>query len=86
MKLWTALSKAYKILGYLRRRRKVKLYQQWVERGDLVPEAIPPEEVAEDIIPKIDKKQLRLNILYMLLGASMLILCVGLILLIVQSC
>ena len=86
MKLWTVFSKAYKILGYPRRRRKVRLYRQWVERADLAPGAIPPEEVAEDVTPKIDKKQLRLPILYVLLGVSWGILCVGLILLIVQTC
>jgi hypothetical protein len=57
-----------------------------VERAQLPPEAVPREEFAEDIIPKIDKKQLRLPMLYMLLGASVVILCVGLILLIVYSC
>ena len=90
MKLRIALSKASSLLNnissYLQRRRKGRLYQQWVERAGLPPEAIPQEEVAEDIIPKIDKEQLRLPILFMLLGASLVILCVGLVLLIVYAC
>ena len=90
MKLWTVLSKAINILNnilnYLPRRRKGRLYQQWVKRADLPPEAIPHEEIAEDIIPKIDKEQLRLHILYILLGASLVILGLGLILLIMHSC
>ena len=85
MKLGAVVSKANDILRYLRRRRKAKLYQQWVEKADLPPEAVP-EEFAKDIIPKMDKEQLRLRMLYMLLGASLVILCVGLILLIVHSC
>jgi len=86
MKLWAVLFKACKIPGYLRRSREKKLYQQWIEKADLAPEAIPPEELTEDIIPKIDKERLRLPILYILLGVSLGILCVGLILLMVQSC
>jgi len=86
MKLWAVLFKACKIPGYLRRSRKKKLYQQWIEKADLAPEAIPPEEVTEDIIPKIDKERLHLPILYILLGVSLGILFVGLILLMVQSC
>ena len=90
MKLWAVLSKAISILksifNYLRLRRKGKLYQQWVKRAGLPPEAIPREEVTEEIIPKIDKEQLRLHALYMLLGASLVIFGMGLILLIVHSC
>ena len=86
MKLWTVLSRAYNVLGYLQRRRRMKLYQQWVERASLPPEAIPQEKVTEDMIPKIEKRQLRLPLLYMLFGASLLILCMGLILLIIYSC
>ena len=90
MKLRIALSKTSSLIdnisSYLQRRRKGRLYQQWVERAGLPPEAIPQEEVAEDIIPKIDKEQLRLPILFMLLGASLVILCVGLVLLIAYAC
>jgi len=86
MKLPAVLSKAYKIIWYLRRRRKLKLYRQWVEQADLAPGAIPPEEIAEDITTKIDTAYLRLHILYVLLGVALGILGVGLILLVVQSC
>ena len=74
------------MLKYFRRKKKRKLYQQWVERASLSPDAVPQEEVAEDMIPQIDKKQSRLNILSILLGISLVILCAGLILLIVSSC
>ena len=41
-----------KISGYLERRKKVKLYQQWVKQAGLPPEEIPPEvllgQAAED--------------------------------------
>ena len=32
-----------KISGYFERRRKGKLFQQWVNQADLPPEEIPPE-------------------------------------------
>ncbi len=113
------------LLAYFKRRRKAKLYRQWVERAGLPPEAVPTEagksedttlqvpsseaaspevdrplrvhvepgrrvaihpEVSGDMMAEINERQLRLPLLYMLLGASALILCVGLILLIVYSC
>lgn len=90
MQLQAVLSKANtilnKILNYLQRRRKMRLYQQWVEKDGLPPEAIPQEDSAEDITPKIEKERPHLPILYMLLGGAFIIFCVGLILLIAQSC
>ena len=74
MKLRIALFK------YLQRWRKERLYQQWVEKAGLPPEAVPKG----DITPKIDK--LRLGALYILLGVSLMIFGLGLILLIMQSC
>ena len=54
------------------------------------PEAIPREKVREDIRPKAGKESLQQPILYVLLyvllGASLVVVCMGLILLIVQSC
>ena len=74
------------LLKYFRRKKKRKLYQQWVERASLSPDAIPREEIAEDMIPQIDKQQSRLNMFSILFGISLVILCAGLILLIVYSC
>ena len=75
------------MLKYFRRRKKRKLYRQWVERSNLSPDAIPREEVAEDMIPmpQVDKQQSHLTILYILLGVAVVVLCAGLILLIVYS-
>ena len=114
-----------RLLKYFKKRRKEKLYRQWVERAGLPPEAVPagadkpedvplqvhsaeavsPEaheplkvhvepdsrvathpEITGDMMAEINKRQLRLPLLHMLLGASALILFVGLILLIVYSC
>jgi len=91
MKRPAVLSKANSIRtnipNYLQRRRKRRLYQQWVERAGLSPEAIPREEVPEDVTTeKVNKELLRLHILYILLGVSVIILCVSLSLLIMQSC
>ncbi len=89
MKLRMVFSKAKGILSnllsYRQRRREGKLYQQWVEKAGLSPEAIPQKEVAGDIMPKMDRERLSLRLLYILLGVSVAILCAGLILLIVHS-
>jgi len=77
------------VVKYFRRREKRKLYRQWVERASLPPDAIPREKVPEDRIPqadKADKQQSHLNLLSILLGITLVILCAGLILLMVYSC
>ena len=79
------VSKLNNLVRYLRTRRKAKLYQQWVEKADLPPEAVP-EEFARDIVPKTGRERLRLRMLYILLGASLAVLFMGLILLIAHSC
>jgi hypothetical protein len=89
MKLSTVFSKLSSILNtlnYFQRRRKGKLYEQWVQRADLPPEAIPREKLREDVTPKAEKESLQQPILHVLLGASLAVLCMGFILLIVQSC
>ncbi len=82
MKLRTVLPTLIHLLTYLNRKRKAKLYQQWVDRADLAPEAIPPEETTEDVLPEVDTKRLRQNIQYVLLGFFLGVFCFGLILLI----
>lgn len=86
MKPLIILSKVSDLFKYLKTWRRRRLYEQWIEKAELPPEAVPREEFAEDIIPKIDKKKLRPLMLYMLLGASLVILSVGLTLIIVRSC
>ena len=86
MKLWTALAKIHNLLGYMQRRKKKRLYKQWIERADLPPEAMPKEEFAEEQISEVDKKQLYRRLLYILLGVFLVVLCVGLILLTMHSC
>ena len=84
--LWEAT-----LMKYFQRRKKRKLYRQWVQRASLPRDAIPREEVAKDRIPRIprilqvDKPQSRPTILYILLGVAVVGLCAGLILLIVYS-
>ena len=75
------------MLKYFQRKKKRKLYRQWVERANLSPDAMPREEVSEDMItiPQADKRQSHLTILYILLGVGAVVLCAGLVLLIVYS-
>ncbi len=89
MKLRTVLSKINSLRRYPQRRRKAKLYRQWVKMADLAPEAIPDEEIAGDIILKTDKKPLRLpwlHIRLVLVGFSLGALCMVIIVLVMQSC
>ncbi len=91
MKSRMVLSKPNSILtnipNYLQRRRKGRLYRQWVEKAGLHLEAIPREEIPEDITTeKVDKELSRPHILYIFLGVFLVIWCVGLTLLILQSC
>ena len=74
------------MLKYFRRRKKGKLYRQWVERSSLPSDAIPREEVAEDMMPPEGKQQSHLDLLSILLGIALVVLCAGLILLMVYSC
>ena len=102
-------------MNYFRRRKKEKLYRQWVVHAGLPPGVISPSiseprdvrpqvhnrdavspgadnqvathpDVTGDMIAEVGKDRLRLPLLYLLFGVSLLILCVGLILLIVHSC
>ena len=72
------LRKVANLLSYLQRRGRKRLYQQWVEKAGLLPEAVPLEVQ--------HLRELRLPLLYVFLGASALILCLGIILLIIHSC
>jgi hypothetical protein len=69
-----------------RKKGEDKLYQQWVKHGDLSPEAVPQKESPADMPVDRGKNEPSLRVLYILLGASMLLLCTGLVLLLVQSC
>ena len=74
---------------YLRDRRKRRLYKQWVEMAELAPEDIPVEEVDSRIVEEVEEKDetmLPLNRLYIMQGVSLVLLCVILIILIIQSC
>ena len=86
MKPMVIFSKVGDLFKYLKTWRRRRLYNEWLERGELPPEAVPREELDEDIIPKIDKGKLHLPILYIILGASLVILCLGIALFIVRSC
>jgi hypothetical protein len=65
-------------------KRKDKLYQQWMDKAGLPPEAVP-KEAPRDITPELDKRKRRLRLLYILLGVSVMILCAGLVMLALHS-
>jgi len=80
-------------MKYIRKKKEEKLYQQWVEHDELPPEAIPkPEnEGSEDVLVSRDKvgkdrREQQLRILYILFGLGIIMICLGLVLIIIQSC
>ena len=78
-------------MKFIRRTREEKLYKQWVKRGDLSPEAIPQKESPGDVPVGREEKGRgengqSLRMLYILLGVSILVFCIGLVLLLVQLC
>ena len=89
MKIWAVFSKVGDIFKYLLTGRKRKLYKQWVEMAELPPEEISREEDGSRIIREEEEKYdatLQLARLYMMQGASLVLLCVILILLLIRSC
>jgi len=79
-------------IKYLLGSRKRRLYKQWVEMAELPPEEVQQEETAQRPVRKEEQPddmpfQLNsLTALYLMQGASLILLCVVLILLIVQAC
>ena len=112
-------------MKYFEKRRKAKLYRQWVERAGLPPEAIHLEaqkseetnlqidnseavrsvpddlptihiratsevathpDVAGDMMAEINKRQPRWTLLYILLGVTIVIICVIFAILVMLSC
>jgi hypothetical protein len=73
------------IINYLRTRRKRRLYRQWVEASDLPPDTIPGE-LAEDTEIETTLRQSKLVLLYALLGAAVLLVLIGLVILIARTC
>ena len=73
-------------MKFVRKKRGDKLYKQWAKHGYLPPEAIPQKESSESIPAGKEKSKQGLRLLYILFGLGIFIVCVGLILLIIQSC
>ena len=73
-------------MKYFQRKKQEKLYEQWAEHSELPPEAIPSEESPKDVPVAKEKDRRSLRTLYILLGVFIIIVCVGLGLLLVQSC
>ncbi|MFC2123078.1 hypothetical protein ACFLRP_05275 [Bacteroidota bacterium] len=95
MKLWRTILSAIKYLASARER---KLYRQWVEMAELPPENIVHEEVRESLVQERQgreerfemhaglKPPLELKTLFLMQGASLVLVTAILVLLIVQSC
>ena len=87
-------------MGIFRKKGQEKLYKQWVKYGDLPPDAVPQEEEGpkhkgvpafrekerEEVPIGRDKGRRDNLILYVGLGVAVTVLCVGVVLLLIQSC
>ena len=66
--------------------KKSKLYKQWMEHADLPDEEIPSEKTPYRGTPvRVEKNKSPSNIMYLLLGITIIILFVGLVLFIMKS-
>ena len=66
--------------------KKSKLYKQWVEYAGLPGEEIPSKKLPRrGILVREEKNKPSFGALYILLGITILILCVGMVLLILKS-
>ena len=101
MKLWALFSKINELFDNPQARRKRRLYKQWVEMEDLSPEVVVQEKAAEratEVEEVSERKQSQLQLpsplplplplpmLYIMQGASLVLLCVILIILIAHAC
>ena len=68
------------------RKRDKKLYKQWEKYAGLPDEVIPQQEAIPQKEAPTGKNGRRLNLLYILLGVSMLMFFTGLALVLIQSC
>jgi len=84
------------------KKREDKLYKQWVKYANLPPEAVPrkaaptdkkeakyvlpPEATPPEEIPSANKRRDFNLILYILLGAAILLFCTGIVLILTESC
>ena len=86
MKLTDILRKAVsissRVLSYLPKWRKRRLYQEWVDKSELPPDAVPREEFVGEIAPGIGRGQFRRNLMLILLGAFLVLLIEGIVLLV----
>ena len=68
------------------RKKEEKLYKQWAKYSGLPPEAIPQKEAQVDRDGRRVYSLQNLNALYILLGVFIVLFCIGLVVLIIQSC
>jgi len=68
-----------------RKRGEGKLYKQWVKHSDLPPEAIPQKKSHGEVPAVREKTRQGFRLLYILLGLGIIVLCVGLVFILIQS-
>ena len=65
--------------------KKNKLYKQWMEHAGLPDEEIPAKKLYKDMPVREERSKPYPNILYLLFGITIIILCAALVLLILKS-
>lgn len=69
---------------YFKERRRDKLYREWVRYSELPSAAVPEKEPRKQVV--IIVKNVRVPLLYILLGLGFVILLVGLLMLLLHTC
>jgi len=73
-------------MGFGQKRKQDKLYKQWIKHGDLSREVIPQKERPQPAPVGRERNGRSFGLLYLLLGVSIIILCVGLVLIFIYGC
>ncbi len=69
---------------YFKERQRDKLYRDWVRYSELPSDAVPKKEAKKPLM--ITVKNVRVPLLYLLLGLGVVILLVGLLMLLFSTC
>jgi hypothetical protein len=73
-------------MKFRRKTGEDKLYEQWVKHGDLPPDAIPQKDNTEEVPMGKGKNKQVSPIVYISIGAGIIIWCICLVIVFIQSC
>ena len=73
-------------MKFRRKKEEDKLHEQWVKHGDLPPDAIPQKESPGEVPAGREENKRVSPVVYISIGAGLLVWCICLVLLLMESC